>query len=340
MRPRKKDRHLPKCLYKRHGGYYLVKGGVWEPLGRDLAAALAEYGRRHADVPKGLLDRLIDDAFEHIKTRPTVKGKPISQSTAEQYAERVAKIKHLLRFFTAPQQIKPKDVAKIKVLLQATPNMANQVLSVLRSICGYWLEQQLIESNPAVGVTRHAVQKRKRLISDDEFRAIYGHAPPRLQVMLDLWRLTGQRVMDVVTIRRADLKDEGLYFRQEKTDAELIVKWNPELKAAVDRAKSLYGNVRALTLFHTRRGSAPSYRTVYDQWCRAFKRAGVEDVQIRDLRAVSITRTNRQHGKKAAQDIAAHTTGTMTDRYIRDHEIPVVDGPSFGRVLDIGQKGS
>lgn len=340
MRPRKKDRHLPKCLYKRHGAYFLVKRGVWEPLGRDLSSALAEYGRRHADTPTGLLDRLIDDAFAQIKKRPTAKGKPISKNTAKQYGERVAKIKHLLRHFSAPQQIKPKDVAKIKTLLQDTPNMANQVISVLRSICDCWLELELIDVNPAVGVKRHTVQKRKRLVSDDEFQAIYEKSPPRLQVMLDLWRLTGQRVMDVVRIPRSDLREEGIRFVQEKTGAELIVRWNPELKAAVDRAKSLYGNVRAFTLFHTRRGTAPSYKTVYDQWRLAFKRAEVEDVQIRDLRAVSITRTNKQMGKKAAKGIAGHTTESMTDRYIRDHEVPVVDGPSFGQVLDIGQKGS
>ena len=51
---------------------------------------------------------------------------------------------------------------------------------------------------------------------------------------MELWRLTGQRVMDVARIRRQDLKDEGIYFRQTKTKAELIVRWNPELRAAVD----------------------------------------------------------------------------------------------------------
>ena len=48
MRPRKTDRHLPACVYLRHGAYWLVKRGKWTRLGADLATALAEYARTQA----------------------------------------------------------------------------------------------------------------------------------------------------------------------------------------------------------------------------------------------------------------------------------------------------
>ncbi len=35
MRPRKKDRHLPPCMYIKHGAYYLVRKGKWERLDKD-----------------------------------------------------------------------------------------------------------------------------------------------------------------------------------------------------------------------------------------------------------------------------------------------------------------
>ena len=43
MRPRKKDRHLPACMYQKHGAYYLVRKGKWKRLGTDFQASLAEY---------------------------------------------------------------------------------------------------------------------------------------------------------------------------------------------------------------------------------------------------------------------------------------------------------
>jgi integrase len=224
-------------------------------------------------------------------------------------------------------------------MLADTPNMANRVLTVLRLIYDYAVEQQMVANNPATGIRPFKLKKRTRLISAEEFDAIYTVAAPRLQIILELWRLTGQRVVDVIRIRRADLKDDGVYFQQEKTDARLIVRWNPELRAAVERAKTLYGNVRALTLFHTRKGSPPSYKTIYDQWSRACAKSGVTDVQPRDLRAMSITEMKRQQGKKSASALAGHKSEAMTDRYIRDREIPVVDGPSFRQPLDIRQKG-
>ena len=49
-RPRKKDRHLPACVFQRHGAIWYVKRGKWTRLGptSDLAGALAEYARIQA----------------------------------------------------------------------------------------------------------------------------------------------------------------------------------------------------------------------------------------------------------------------------------------------------
>ena len=45
MRPRQKDRHLPPCVYHRHGAFYLVKRGKWTRLADEYHAALIVYAR-------------------------------------------------------------------------------------------------------------------------------------------------------------------------------------------------------------------------------------------------------------------------------------------------------
>lgn len=54
MRPRKQQRHLPSCVFHRHGTHYLVKRGKWTRLAADLPAALAEYARLQGQVTGGM----------------------------------------------------------------------------------------------------------------------------------------------------------------------------------------------------------------------------------------------------------------------------------------------
>lgn len=323
MPKRKTDRHLPPCVYHKHGAYWLVKNGKWTRLADSLSAALAEYGRR-MESPKGSMGELIERAFDAMKHR-------LSPATVDAYTIAAKKLKDILLEFT-PDQVRPKHMADIKNSFAATPNMGNRVVSFARLVFDYALEQQMVEMNPAVGIKRHKERKRDRLVSLEDFNAIRAKADARLQIIMDLLYLTGQRVDDVLRIKRADLKEDGILFVQQKTKARLVVRWTPELRDAVARAGDLCGNVRAFTLLHNRRGRAPDYKTTWDQWRDACAAAGIEDTTLRDIRAMSLTAAKREGKDPTA--LAGHATQEMTVRYLRDREIPVVDGPSFRHLID------
>lgn len=322
MRPRRNNRHLPPCVYLHHGAYYLVSKGRWQRLGADLPSALAEYGRRFS-APQGSMAKLIDDAIGARRAK-------LSSNTWDQYQVVARKLKEIMAEF-APEQVLPRHVVQIRQSMAATPNMANRTLSVLRLVFDYALERQLIDSNPAVGIKRLEERERDRLITRAEYQLIYAKAPPRLQVVMDLCFFTGQRISDVLGIRYAELGDEGITFRQAKTGARLLVRWTDELRAVVERAKALHGNVRALTLLHNRRGKSPDYKTVRDQWTLACSRAGVEDAHLHDLRAMAGTAAEEQG--LDPQQLLGHTSPAMTRRYLRAKKTPKVDGPSFSQVL-------
>lgn len=318
-RRRTHDRHLPRNVYRRHSAYYYVKAGKWTRLGADLHEALARYAALY-DRPQGGMSDLIDTALATILPN-------VSANTARQYRAAGRKLADMLAEFT-PEQVRPKDVAAIKVGLASTPNMANRCLSVLRQVMHYAVEHQLIDSNPAIGIKRHTEAKRTRLVTLAEYRAIHDKAGPRLRAIMALLLLTGQRVGDVLAIKRADLTDDGIRFRQQKTDVPLVVKWTPELREAVEQAKSLHP-FASLTLFRNRMGKAPDYRTVRDQWDEACRAAGVRDARLHDLRAMSLTAARAQ-GKDATA-LAGHSSAAMTARYLRDRAGMVVEGPSFGQ---------
>jgi integrase len=144
---------------------------------------------------------------------------------------------------------------------------------------------------------------------------------------------SGQRPIDVLKLRRPDLlPDQGIRFQQQKTGAKLIVKWTPEMRAAIDRL--LAGKVVAFDgyLFRTRRGTPMAYKTMYDMWVRACEAAGIKDADLRDLRALSGTEAKRQGMNPTA--LLGHKSASMTERYLRDKETPIVEGPRIRRLID------
>lgn len=321
MRPRKKDRHLPACVYHKHGAYWLVRKGKWERLGKELPAS---FTAPRIATRRTAFSDLIDSAMDTIKPN-------VGKSTWRNYQTAAGKLKHAFADIV-PGQLNEWDVWDFRDLYAETPNMTNRCLSLLRQICSYAVRRRIMHSNPAVNVEPLDEKQRDRLISKPEYERIYEKAGPRLQCIMDMLYLTGQRVNDVLKIKRADLTDEGIYFKQQKTGSKVLVRWTPELKTLVERIKGLV-SIPTLTLFQGRYRKAPDYASVHLQWQTACEEAGVSNAQLRDLRAMSLTQTDDE-GKNATA-LAGHSSKAMTRRYLRAKKITVADGPTPLRVQNL-----
>lgn len=328
-RPRKKDRHLPQCVYQQHGAFYYVKKGVWNPLGDTLAAALKAYAERF-EAPSHGLDGLINSTLDSLLPH-------LAPNTQTQYKSIAKRLKHLMREFGSAAEVTSADIVDIRRGMKDKPSMANQFLSFARQVFDYAIEEKLVTSNPVIGVKRLEEKKRGRLLSHEELARIYAESDPQLQVVEDLLYLAGQRVVATLQIKLADLVTDGIRFPPFKTETKRIVKWTPELRAVVERAKGLRGNVRSMAyLLQEADGQPPKYRTVKRRFDAAVARTGIEDVQMRDYRAASATEAEEQ-GKNPTK-LLGHTTPANTTRYLRGKKEPVVEGPTFRRLIDSGEK--
>lgn len=142
MRPRKKDRHLPACMYLKHGCYYYVKKGKWHRLDVDFQTALLAYARLTMQSEDSGMPHLIDRVM--VEMRKTLK-----KNTLDQYAQAAARCKEVFAEFE-PNQVMPRHIAEYKVAMSATLSMANRVISFLREVFRYALEWQLVDSNPCL----------------------------------------------------------------------------------------------------------------------------------------------------------------------------------------------
>ncbi len=309
-------------MYMKHGAYYLVRKGKWERLGSDYQDALLVYARLVGGSGKGGMAKLIDEALDAMKHR-------LADNTVKQYEAAAARLKEYLAEFE-PRQVLPRHVAKLKLHMADTPNMSNRVISFLRMVFAYALEQQVVDSNPCIGIKRHAEKKRDRYITDDEFSAICASASDYMRSIFEMCYLTGQRISDVLSIRLADISPAGIAFEQQKTGAKLVVAMSPDLEDLLGRIKALPRRVRGLTLFCARSGGKPvSYETVKQAFRSACVKANIEGATIHDLRAKSLTDTDRQGND--AQKLGGHTDPKMTKRYLRLREIDIAQPPAMPR---------
>lgn len=319
MRPRKTQRNLPPCVYLKHGAYWYVKDGKWTRLAPDLPSALLRYATLAAPKDSGMATLIETAHIEIVRNK-----KP---NTATQYDQCRRVLKEILADYV-PEQVRGSDVAQLKAAYADRPNMGNRILSYLRLVFSYAVERGIVESNPCIGIKRHAEAKRRRYLSDAEFQAIYHAASESLKPIMMIAFLTGQRIGDILQIRLSAVSAEGIFFEQEKTDSRVLVAMSPDLDRAIKAAKALPRSVRTLFLFCVKRGGRPyNYHTVKDMWDAAVDKSGVQDAHLHDLRAKSLTDAKRQGLDPVA--LAGHSDSRMTARYIRQHDTVVAVPPKM-----------
>lgn len=306
-------RKLPVRLHEKHGRFYYVHRNKWVPLSRDYGEALRMYAGLMAPsvgMMPDLLDRYIG-------------GLTVAAKTLKTYTVCAKRLKVAFTAFR-PDQVKPSHLYQYLSAKQITPAMSAHYRSVMVGAMQLALRDGLVEQNLMREVEQFSGGKRDRYLTDAEFAAIRKEATETMRTIMDIAYITGQRIMDVLSIKYADLTQEGIFFLQEKTKARLLVEWNPDLTEAVETAKSLHKSVKGLTLFHTRQGKPFSYWTIRTLWNRACKAAKVSNARMHDIRAKAATDAKRQGIDSKA--LLGHKSEAVHQRYLRDKEVPIVQG--------------
>jgi len=321
MRPRKQDRHLPACMYLKHGAYWLIKKGKWHNLGRDYAEAYAEALQQYAKlqaqpaIKKTGMPELIDNVL-------SVHLKGLSKKTCKEYRNVAKRLKSMLVEFE-PQQIKPKHIAAIKLNLAETPIQCNRLLTFLNIVFNYALEWDLIESNPCARIRKYKEKPRTRYVSHDEFNALLEQLSEPMQRLFTLVYLTGQRISDVLRLKQSDISEAGIFIKQQKTGAQLIIGMTEDI---ADLLTHLQPNAEGW-LFCNQQDRKLSYESARQVFIKARKAAGINDVTIHDLRAKSLTDADREG--KDAQKLGGHSNRSMTLRYLRDQKPTEASAPTL-----------
>lgn len=306
-------RDLPKRMHLKHGGYYYVHRNKWTFLARDYGDALRIYAGIIAPKRGGfvaLLDRYM-------------AGLTLAPKTLKTYTVVANRLRTAFQEFE-PSDIQPHHLYRYLSVKGVSRPMSAHYRSVMVGAMQLAVKEGLVAQNLMREVENFSSGKRDRYLTDAEFRAIRDKATPTLRSIMDLCYCTAQRIGDILAIRHSDLTEDGIAFKQQKTDTRLCVAWSPELEQAVKDAKALHQSLKGMTLLHTRQGTPFKYSTVRTLWDRACKAAKVENAHLHDIRAKAATDAKKQGIDSKA--LLGHKSDAVHQRYLRGKDVPIVQG--------------
>ena len=225
----------------------------------------AEYLRRHAEPKKAALSLRDDRRILNAIVLPRLGRFQVSGVTRA-------------------------DVEKLHRELAGTPVQANRTLSLLSKMFNLAIRWEWTRDNPVRGIEKFHESPRQRYLRDDElpgfFRALAAtETDPDLRDYLLMRLLTGVRQRNIFEMRWADLDLEHGRWRigETKNKDPLLV----PLSASIVRI--LAGRPRASEWVFAGQNSGTHVTTMNRAWRTFRRRAGIPDVQLRDLRRTLAT---------------------------------------------------
>mgnify|MGYP004445169729 FL=1 len=122
-------------------------------------------------------------------------------------------------------------------------NTASFYMRILRAVVNRAVRQGLVaQTHPFERVYTGVAETRKRAVDLDALRRIKGAdlgGDARLEFARDLFLLSfycrGMAFVDIAYLRKSDLADGYLCYTRRKTGQRLVVKWEPQMQAIVDK---------------------------------------------------------------------------------------------------------
>lgn len=300
---------------------------------------LCHFGASQADVwlayEKLMVRQKNDTTFTGLINEFFVSGDfcELASETQKDYRKYASKIIAVFGKMSS-NSIKPEhirtymDKRGIKSRVQA-----NREKSFMSRIFRWGYERGKVKLNPCTGVKQYKEVSRERYITDEEYSAVYFVASNVVRVAMEIAYLCLARQADVLSLRRDQIKEAGLYIRQGKTGVQQIKAWTGRLQHALALADALplKPGISSVYLIHQRSGSRYTRDGFNSQWRKARKAAKEAYPELdfnftfHDLKAKGVSDlTGTLYDK---QVISGHKNASQTARYDRKvMVVPVVGG--------------
>jgi integrase len=164
---------------------------------------------------------------------------------------------------------------------------ANRMKSAISSFAWYLMDEDVIESNPTIGLRTYEEKPRERFLSDNELRLLFSHmkhdskAKTLTKDSIRLYLLTGCRLDELRLMHSRELEDDCWTLpkgRIKKARKDCLI----PLTETMSKILGKYPRKRGLVLTH--RGDVLGHETVTQSLERMCKAVGIVKATTHDLR--------------------------------------------------------
>lgn len=218
-------------------------------------------------------------------------------------------------------RMKPQDInLYIKLRFKTAPRRANYELTWFRNVFSNAVAEGLHPGPSPAGdikpmrLSREAKKEakaKKRLVSDEDYQAMYEVMPLAGKIAMEIAYCTGCRPGDVLKIRRQDITG-GIEIEENKTGHAYAKQITPRLAAALELAKTLPGQPFGGWVIRNQKGNqytVSGWGTNWKKWAKVTKEQYFTFQEIR-IKAISEAEGNKQ-------EFSMHSNAKMLGVYDR-----------------------
>lgn len=297
----------PPGVHAKHGSWYLVRRNKWTRLCRQdegeaaLYLALAKVSEQKPDR----LALIFPLYLAMAEIRP---------ATRKGYANFCSGI--LLHTFG---HMRPDDVTDADIAMylerrkkEGAPVAGNRERACLSSVFEFAMRNGFARHNPCRGISRNTERPRKTLVTNEQLQAAIDKSSKHFGLLLAFAYATGMRREDIMGLRRADVREDGIHWTESKTGKPNHMTWTPWLREIV-RGLEAHADEWAV-----RKGRV-SDRLLTNRWGRRWTPDGI----AAGMRLLKVQWTFRDLRAKAETDSPGTLghVGQMQERYRRARKL-------------------
>lgn len=168
-----------------------------------------------------------------------------------------------------------------------TPKTISRKINAIKTFYRFLLSEKIILQDVSSPIIHPKYEdKQPRILSRLEYRALRDacREDPRTAAIVEVLLQTGIRIGEIANLRLEDIKEKSLYIKPYESREGREVPLNKAAKAALSHYLSVRPKTKETIVFITKNGKPLLVRNIRSTIDRYFKKAGVKDACVNDLR--------------------------------------------------------
>lgn len=218
-----------------------------------------------------------------------------------------------------------------------TPKSISRKINSMKTFFRYLHKEKIVVSNPSDNLVHPKYEiKPPRILSADEYKALRDavRLDIRIGTIIELLLQTGMRISELANLRLEDIKKNELHIRAVENNPSRDITLPKPAATALQNYLAIRPEVKSDHVFVTKTGRPLLIRNIRTSIDRYFKKAGLKNVKVNDLRHTFIAHQLKKGVQtEVIHKHVGHRRLSSTQKYLEHVEIK--DELTLTRIIEL-----